>query len=80
MKINRVVVIIACILSLVVAGCGTYYKITDPASSKIYYTDDIKRTKGGTIEFKDANTGSTVTLQSSEVLEIKKKEFNANTP
>ena len=80
MKVNRVIVIIACILSLAVAGCGAYYKITDPASSKAYYTDNIKQKKGGIIEFKDANTGSTVTLPASEVLEIDKEEFKANTP
>ena len=80
MKINRAVVIIACILCLAVAGCGAYYKITDPASSKIYYTDGIKQKKGGAIEFKDSNTGSTVTLPSSEVLKINKEEFKANTP
>jgi hypothetical protein len=75
MKINRAVVIIACILCLAVAGCGAYY-----TSSKIYYTDGIKQKKGGAIEFKDSNTGSTVTLPSSEVLTINKEEFKANTP
>ena len=80
MKMNRVVVIIACILSLAVAGCGAYYKITDPVTSKTYYTDDMKREKGGKIKFKDVNTGTTVTLPTSEVLKINKEEFKANTP
>ena len=80
MKLNRVGVIIACVLRLAIAGCGGYYKITDPVSSKVYYTDDVKKTKGGAIEFKDAKTGSKITLQSSEVLDISKEEFKANTP
>lgn len=80
MKKRIVMAITASIFALAVMGCGGgYYRVTDPGSSKVYYTSTIKKKEGGRIEFKDANTGSTVTLQSSEVLEIEKKEFKENT-
>ncbi len=63
-----------------VTACGGgYYKVVDPATDKTYYTKDVKEEKGGAIKIKDANTGSTVTLQNSEVTEINKEEFKANT-
>ena len=63
-----------------VTACGGgYYKVMDPSTEKIYYTKDLKEEKGGAIKIKDANTGSTVTLQNSEVTEINKEEFKANT-
>ena len=62
------------VLAMVV-GCGSYYKVTDPASKSIYYTDDIDQMKGGAVKFRDARTGSDVTLQSSEVKEIESEEF-----
>jgi hypothetical protein len=62
------------VLAMVV-GCGSYYRVTDPASKNIYYTDEIDQIKGGAVKFRDAKTGSDVTLQSSEVKEIKSEEF-----
>ncbi len=60
----------------VLAGCA-HYKVTDPASGKVYYTESIDRSKKqGYIEFKDAKTKGTVTLQSSDVQKISKDEFN----
>lgn len=79
MKLNRFAVIILSVLVLGLGGCGSYYKISDPGSGKTYYTDEIKR-KGASVQFKDANTGGDVTLQNSEVIEISKEEFRANTP
>jgi len=72
---------LACVLALSFAACGSiyHYKITDPSTGKIYYTQKVEK-KGSAIEFKDANSGGTVTLQNSEVLEISKKEYKANTP
>jgi hypothetical protein len=67
------------ILFGVLACGGGYYKVLDPATDKIYYTQKIGEEKGGAIKLKDANTGSTVTLQNSEVTKINKEEFKANT-
>ena len=72
---------VAAVLALsVLTGCASYYRVQDPESSKIYYTRDIDRNRGGSIQFEDANSGSEVTLQSSEVFEIEKDEYRANTP
>ena len=65
--------------TIVLSGCASYYKVTDTASGNVYYTTKIDKAKSGSIKFKDANTGSDVTLQSSEVLKIKKEEYKANT-
>jgi hypothetical protein len=63
---------------LVSAGCTTYYRVTDPSSGRMYYTDDIKRS-GSAVMFKDAKSGSEVTLQASEIKEISSEDFQKNT-
>lgn len=68
-------------LSLLLVACGGgYYKVTDPSTDKVYYTKEVKKEKGGAVKLMDSNTGSSVTLQNSEVMEINKEEYNANTP
>ncbi len=64
-------------LVLLVTGCASYYKVTDPQSGKVYYTEDIDNVKGGAVKMKDARTGSMVTLQNSEVKEISSDEYKA---
>jgi len=65
------------------AGCGTsgaYYMVREPGSTTPYYTTSIS-TSGSAVKFKDAKTGSGVTLQSSEVRKISKEEYaQAMTP
>jgi hypothetical protein len=63
---------------LATAGCTTYYRVTDPGSGKMFYTDEVKRS-GSAVMFKDAKSGSEVTLQASEVKEISQDEFMKNT-
>jgi len=63
----------------IIACGGGYYKVIDPATDKTYYTKKIHEEKGGAIKLEDANTGSTITLQNSEVTQINKEEFKANT-
>jgi hypothetical protein len=72
MSTLRAVVVVLLTLSL--AACAHYYKVTDPAGGKVFYTEDVDR-KGSSVEFKDAQTGSKVTLQNSEVAEIDKKAY-----
>lgn len=62
---------------LVLAGCGGYWQVIDPASKNIYYTEEVDQMKGGAVKFIDAKTGSQVTLQNSEVKEVSKDEFKA---
>lgn len=65
-------------LIMSIAGCTTYYKVSDPASGHSYYTTKVKeRGASGAIKFEDEKTKSTVTLQSSEVKEISEDEFEA---
>jgi len=60
--------------TILFAGCAHYYKVTDPSSNKVFYTEDVKR-NGSAVEFKDAQSGGVVTLQNSNVLEIDKQEY-----
>jgi len=62
------------LVTILMAGCATYYKVTDPSSGKTYYTEEVKR-NGSAVEFKDAQTGSVTTLQNSEVMEVDKQAY-----
>jgi hypothetical protein len=66
-------------LTMLIAGCSdNHYRVTDPTSGNAYYTTKVSDTgKGGAVKIKDAKTGSTVTLQSSEVKEISEQEYEA---
>ena len=75
----RLAVVIALVFVMMGVGCASYYKVTDIGSGKTYFTKDIDRNRDGSILFKDETSSSTVTIQSSEVLEISKDEFKSNT-
>jgi len=62
---------------LAAAGCGGhYYRVTDPASGRIYYTRDVDtKRRTGAVDFKDAKTGAKVTLQSSQVDKITEAQY-----
>jgi hypothetical protein len=64
--------------TVLLAGCGGYYTVRDPGSGTTYYTTDIDKA-GSAVQFKDAKTGSAITLQNSEVKEISKDEFTKGT-
>ena len=68
----------AAVLMMLLAGCfGSYYVVRDPASGTQYYTTDVgKAGVSGAVKFKDAKSGSEVTLQSSEVKEISKDDYS----
>jgi hypothetical protein len=72
---GRVLLCLVCVVFLF--GCGSYYKVTDPVSKNIYYTEDVDQMKSGAVKFKDVKTGGQITLQSSEIKEIDSKEFDA---
>lgn len=71
------VAILGSMASLV--ACTTYYKVTDPTSQKVYYTTKVEQEKGGSVSLKDATSGARVTIQNSEVVEIKSDEYKAAT-
>ena len=61
--------------TVLLAGCsGGYYMVREPGSATPYYTTDIEKA-GSAVQFKDAKTGSAITLQNSEVKEISKDEY-----
>ena len=64
------------LLAVALTACAHYYKVTDPASGKVFYTEEVKR-NGSAVEFKDGQTGGVTTLQNSEVLEIDKSAYEA---
>jgi hypothetical protein len=67
---------VAAILVLA-SGCTHYYRVSDPAGTRLYYTTDVDRTDAGAIKIKDQKSGAEVTLQSSEVKEISRDEYEA---
>jgi hypothetical protein len=68
----------ACLLMLsFAAGCTTYYRVTDQSTRRSYYTTDIDRTDSGAVRFYDEKSRASVTLQSSEIVEISKEAFNS---
>ena len=57
-------------------GCAHPHKVTDTATGTVYYTKKVKKIKrDGSVRFKDARTGAEVTLASSTVKRISKKEY-----
>ena len=79
LSMKRLTALMICFLLLATFGCASYYKVTDPASNKTYYTKDVERHRDGSIEFDDEKTGAEVTLQSSEVIKVSSDEFKENT-
>ena len=69
---SKLIIIFTIILlgTFFLSGCTSYYKVKDTQSGSVYYTTEVDRSGSGHVKFKDANTGSEVTLQSSEVLEV----------
>ena len=62
----------------VLAGCGGYWMVTDPTTKNVYYTEEVKQSKSsGAVKFIDSKTGTQVSLQNSEVMEITADQFKA---
>ena len=75
MNLNDVLRYAVGALLVLAAGCTHYYQVSDPAGTKMYYTTGIDKTDAGAIRIKDEKTGAEVTLQSSEVKEISRDEY-----
>ena len=75
MNMNRVLMCMGAAMLSLLAACSHYYRVNDPAGSKLYYTTKVDEGQGGAIKIKDEKTGALVTLQSSEVKEISEQEF-----
>jgi hypothetical protein len=77
MKFGTVTRFGVCSVVFLASACTSYYRITDQATGKTYYTTQFDRTDSGAVKFEDANSRSTVTLQSSEIIETSRAEFEA---
>ena len=73
--------LLSCVcLPLLVSGCASYHCVTDPTTKKVYYTKQLQDRRNGAVVFTDAANGQKVTLQNSEVRQIKRSEFNQAVP
>jgi uncharacterized protein YceK len=63
---------------LLVSGCTSYYRVTDPTTGTTYYTTSksYDESKEGAASFVDARTGDKVTIQNSHVAKITEDQFN----
>ena len=76
MNTHMITGVLVGVLSLMMAGCSNYYRVTEPASGKTYYTTHIDE-RSGAAKFKDDRTGSYVILHSAEVSELSEDEYGA---
>ena len=89
--IRRLLASLACAAPLLMAGCsmpriamphimglGSYYAVTDDATGRVYYTDNLSREARGVIEFEDPASGALVSLAAASVREISEDEYRRN--
>lgn len=74
---HRLAMALVLLGGVLATACASYYKVTDPVSGSVYYTQKVDHSVGGAVTFKDARTKSQVTIQNSEIKEIESKEFDA---
>ena len=72
----RMAMVTACAAGLLLVGCTTYYKVTDPTTGKSYYTTELKQKGNGSATLKDSRTGNTVNIQNSEISKISKEQYD----
>ena len=83
---RRLLASLLCAAPLLMAGCsmphvmglGTYYEVTDDATGRIYYTDNLRRESRGVIEFEDPASGAVISLAGASVREISDDEYRRN--
>jgi len=79
MRLKKIAVSLLIGMSVFCSGC-VYYRVTDPTTGKIYYTDGMNFQQSGysgAVMLRDAITGDTVTIQNSEISRIPEGEFKA---
>ena len=70
--------VLAGLALLCAGGCTNYYKVTDPTTGRVYYTQELQHKNSGAATLRDARTGSRVNLQNSEVEKITKEQYETN--
>ena len=64
-------------VALTLAGCSSYYQITDPTGGRDYYTTGYKQDRNGAVTFRDMHSGADVTLQNTEIRKVPESEAKA---
>jgi hypothetical protein len=80
---RRLLASLTCAVPLLTAGCamphilglGSYYAVTDQATGRVYYTDNVSREPRGAIEFRDPASGALISLAEASVREISEAEY-----
>ena len=67
--------LMACGLLVCTVGCERYYRVSEPQGGREYFTTKVDEQSSGAIKFSDMRSGGRVTLQSSEVKEIKRADL-----
>jgi uncharacterized protein YceK len=73
---SKLLLVVTLSASGLLSGCATYYKVTDPQTDAVYYTDRLERQPSGVVVFKDARTNKEITLPASAIQEIPKEQFD----
>jgi hypothetical protein len=63
-------------------GCAQpqYYKVTDPKTNNVYYTQKLRRPMDNkTVTFRDVRTNKTVTLDKVQLDAMDRPEYQAST-
>jgi hypothetical protein len=69
--------LVALLLSTLMIGCTTYYRVHDPSTGETYYATEIDTKDGGAVSLKDDRTNAQVTIQNSEVMEVTADQYDA---
>lgn len=80
---RRLLASVLCAAPLLMAGCsmphimglGSYYEVTDTATGRIYYTDNLNREPRGVIEFEEPASGAMISPAAASVREISEAEY-----
>jgi uncharacterized protein YceK len=75
---NSIRNVFAVLALLLVSGCTSYYRVTDPTTGTTYYTTSKSYDDGkdGAASFVDAHTGDKVTIQNSRVAKITEQQYD----
>ena len=58
----RTLLFVTAVAAGLAGGCASYYKVTDPHTQQVYYTDQLSRQQSGVVVFKDAKTSRDQTV------------------
>lgn len=83
--LSRVRILAAALAVAYLAGCsmphmmgmGSYYEVTDPATGKVYFADELNPEDRDAVEFRDGATGAWISLPAADYRKISPAEYQA---